>query len=228
MQYQSIAENAIILTFPDDRDRSLELLAIQHQLTNQKLPISETVLGYCTLTIYFDPFRISHDEISSIATKIGHSKQYSDREKGTFHRIPVCYDPIFGLDIDHVATSHQLTIEEVIRLHTSPTYDIAFLGFSPGFPFLTGMDKKLATNRKETPRREVSKGAVGIAGGEQTGVYPSASPGGWNIIGRTPIELLPLKEGKPTLFYPGGDQLSFYAISPSEFYEIYEEEQNKK
>src|SRR5690606_21636786 len=121
-------------------------------------------------------------------------------------------------DLQAVADYHSIDKKEVIRLHSHKRYQVLFLGFAPGFPFLTEVDTKIATPRKSNPRREVPGGSVGIAG-KQTGIYPSSSPGGWQIIGRTPIHLLPMKEDQPTFFQPG-DVIKFYPISAQEFRRI--------
>ena len=103
-------------------------------------------------------------------------------------KIPVCYDKEFALDIDRVSKYTKLSTDEIIHLHTKGKYLVYFLGFSPGFPYIGGMDLKLETPRLNSPRIEVMQGSVAI-GGKQTGIYPITSPGGWNIIGRTPLIL---------------------------------------
>jgi TIGR00370 family protein len=102
--------------------------------------------------------------------------------------IPVCYDPEFALDIDDVARRAAISPSEVIRLHSGAEYRVACIGFVPGFPFLAGLPKELATPRRDVPRKQIPPGSVGI-GGAQTGIYPLRSPGGWNLIGRTPLRL---------------------------------------
>ncbi|MGN8647400.1 5-oxoprolinase subunit PxpB [Gracilibacillus sp. HCP3S3_G5_1] len=223
MRLQSIAENALIMTFPYTSDLSSYLITLKKQLDNQPLFI-ETVIGYQTITIYFDPLQITHQEARKLVTTITEHK-YSDQIVSKLHHIPVCYDETFAFDIKSVTKIHQLPLKKLIELHTSPTYYVSFLGFSPGFPFLSGMDPNLATPRKETPRLNVPKGSVGIAG-SQTGIYPSTSPGGWQIIGRTPVDLLPLADGKPTLFAPG-DKIKFYPINQTEFEQLHKEERRE-
>lgn len=119
-------------------------------------------------------------------------------------KIPVVYD---GPDLQSVAEHHGITVEEVVRRHSEPTYEVAFLGFQPGFPYLLGLPKSLATPRLETPRLRVPAGSVGIAG-EQTGIYPIASPGGWRLIGRARVELFLPHQDPPTLLQPG-DRVRF-------------------
>jgi inhibitor of KinA len=129
--------------------------------------------------------------------------------------IPVCYDPEFGLDIEAVAAHHHYSVEEVIRLHTSATYLVYFLGFSPGFAYLGGLPQSLRTPRLATPRSQVAAGSVGIAG-DQAGVYPIDSPGGWRLIGRTPVRMFDASANPPARLQPG-DQVRFSAIDRSAF-----------
>src|SRR5690606_2544073 len=104
------------------------------------------------------------------------------------HVVPVVYGGEHGPDIDHVAKSAKLSTDEVVKLHTGATYHVAAIGFSPGFPYLLGLPEKLATARRATPRVRVAAGSVGI-GGSQTGIYPRETPGGWQLIGRTSLDL---------------------------------------
>lgn len=130
-------------------------------------------------------------------------------------RIPVCYDSQFAPDLESLATLHSINIEEVIRLHTSKKYRVYMLGFLPGFTYMGIVDPKIWTPRKEQPRTHVPAGSVGIAG-EQTGIYPFDSPGGWQIIGRTPIAMFSSENENPCYVAPG-DEVEFYPISVSAF-----------
>lgn len=130
-------------------------------------------------------------------------------------KIPVCYDPQFGFDLEALAYSKGLAVEELVNLHTSPSYRIHFIGFLPGFPYLSGLDPRLATARKSIPDRNIPAGSVAI-GGDQTGIYPQASPGGWHVIGRTPVSLFDFSSKIPFPFQMG-DQLRFEPISRAEF-----------
>ena len=129
--------------------------------------------------------------------------------------IPVCYGGEFGPDIDTVADSNGLTAAKVIELHCEPEYLIYMVGFTPGFPFLGGLPEKLYTPRLETPRTLVPEGSVGIAN-NQTGIYPVASPGGWQLIGRTPLKLFAPGRKNPFL-YQAGDRIKFKPISAEEY-----------
>ena len=129
--------------------------------------------------------------------------------------IPVCYEADLGPDLADVAALDSISVDDVIRLHTSATYLVYFLGFSPGFAYLGGLDEKLRTPRLATPRKHVVAGSVGIAG-EQTGVYPIDSAGGWRLLGRTPLRMFDPIADPPSRLQPG-DHVRFTAISRSEF-----------
>ncbi|MBO1911088.1 5-oxoprolinase subunit PxpB, partial [Microvirga sp. 3-52] len=116
-----------------------------------------------------------------------------------------------GPDLEYVAKSNNLSIEEVIQIHSENEYLVYMIGFAPGFPFLGGMDKRIATPRKETPRLTIPSGSVGIAG-KQTGVYPLETPGGWQIIGRTPLDLF-LPDMSPPTLLEAGDKIRFMPVS---------------
>ena len=128
-------------------------------------------------------------------------------------RIPVCYGGKFGPDLEEVANHAGLSAEEVILRHTAPDYHVYMLGFRPGFPYLGGLDPAIACPRRATPRQTVEQGSVGIAGA-QTGVYPEPSPGGWNLIGRTPLKLF--DEKALSLIHPG-DTVRFERIDETEY-----------
>ena len=134
--------------------------------------------------------------------------------EGRLVTIPVCYGGDFGPDLPFVAKHTGLTEAEVIALHTGREYRIYMLGFLPGFPYLGGLDERLFTPRLNTPRTAIPAGAVGI-GGEQTGIYPIASPGGWQLIGRTPRKLFDPESG--ALPYTAGDRIKFEPITAAEF-----------
>ncbi len=129
--------------------------------------------------------------------------------------IPVCYGGPYGPDLDFVAQANNMTPEKVIEIHTSTAYQIYMIGFTPGFPFLGGMDERIATPRLESPRTAVPAGSVGIAN-NQTGMYPVTSPGGWRLIGRTPLKLFNPDKENPFL-YQAGDLIKYKPISEKEY-----------
>ena len=129
--------------------------------------------------------------------------------------IPVCYGGEFGPDLGDVRGQNRSAENEVVRWHASAAYRVACVGFIAGFPFLSGLPSELATPRRTTPRKEVPAGSVGI-GGAQTGVYPRKSPGGWNLIGRTPLRLFDIQREPPAMLH-AGDQVCFREISREAF-----------
>lgn len=135
-------------------------------------------------------------------------------------QIPVCYDVQFGIDLHEISQKNKLSIDEIIQLHTTPTYQVFSIGFLPGFLYLGGLDKRLHIDRKSTPRLDVKKGAVGI-GGMQTGIYPKSSPGGWQILGNSPINFFEVSNEKPC-FAKAGDFIKFVPISLEEYHTISE------
>ncbi|HMP87871.1 MAG TPA: 5-oxoprolinase subunit PxpB, partial [Lacibacter sp.] len=133
--------------------------------------------------------------------------------------LPVCYDPVFGTDLAQLEAELQLPAAEIVRLHSSRTYHVFLLGFTPGFPYMGILPPELHCRRKTTASQTVAAGSVAIAG-TQTGIYPLSSPGGWNIIGRTPVSLVNPDQPSPFLLQPG-DEVKFTPISREEF-EAYE------
>ena len=163
------------------------------------------------------PETISYEVVSAVHANLdGLSAEGASAGKTIV--IPVCYGGEFGPDLEHVAQFHGITPDEVVRLHTDPTYLIAMLGFLPGFAYLSGLNPDLETPRLEVPRVRIEAGAVGI-GGAQTGIYPLPSPGGWQIIGRSPLRPYDA-EREPAFLYAAGDSIEFEAISPDEYAEI--------
>ncbi|WP_428911437.1 5-oxoprolinase subunit PxpB [Niallia sp. Krafla_26] len=185
----------------------------------------EYVPAFTTVTIYYDPqaiylndsstlpFEFVREQINEMLTRI----QYAiPNQKTNIIEIPVLYGGKWGPDIEFVANSNHLSIEEVINLHTANLYQVYMIGFAPGFPYLGGLSPKLATPRRQSPRLAIPSGSVGIAGA-QTGVYPLETPGGWQIIGRTPLQLFRPKDHPPSLL-KAGDQIRFKSINEEEFF----------
>jgi inhibitor of KinA len=185
---------------------------------------SSTVPAYTTLTVYYDPLALScsglpgADGFAKVSAHLQgiHAQQKSTATTpGDTITIPVCYGAELGPDIEDVARHNQLTVNEVINLHNAAIYTVYMIGFVPGFAYLGGMDARLATPRKVSPRKAVPAGAVGIAG-EQTGVYPMQTPGGWQLIGQTTVKLFDANRLQPSLL-KAGDKVKFQPISPEEF-----------
>lgn len=179
--------------------------------------IREVVPSYRSLLIMFDPLLLSRKVLRETVVRLARCNE-STRvfcQGGKEIRLPVCYGGNFGPDLEFVASHNGLSPEEVIELHSRESYPVYMLGFLPGFPYLGGMSKRIATPRLPTPRRKISAGSVGIAG-DQTGVYPLESPGGWRIIGRTPQRLFDPFRAEPFLVSPG-DRVCFEPIDRSDY-----------
>ncbi len=193
-----------------------EVFRIFTLLTSKKIEGIQTIHpAYNSVLVTFDPVKIrSHyifDKLFELL-KDKSSVQLPERRK---IEIPVCYENEFAPDIQDVAELNNLTVDEVIGYHTKPEYIVYFLGFSPGFPYLGEMLKEISASRLKTPRIKIPAGSVAI-GGDQTGVYPIASPGGWRIIGRTPRKLFSTDD-KPPVLLQMGDRVKFVPISKNEF-----------
>jgi len=182
-----------------------------------------TVPAYTTLTVFFDALLVIQSNLSGADCfeKVSgylaglKGKQNITNTLSETITIPVCYGSDFGPDLDEVANHTKLTVQEVINLHSAAVYKVYMIGFVPGFAYMGGMDEKLTTPRKSTPRGVVPAGSVGIAG-QQTGIYPLQTPGGWQIIGRTPLKMFDANQSRPALL-KAGDLVVFKQITQQQF-----------
>ena len=231
MDVVALGDSAVILRVVDnsggDSDEAIEaVLETVRRVEVAQIPgVIEVAPSYTTVAISYDP--IAAVEAGAPPDKIldwlcekirGATKARSKRTRPTTSReteIPVCYDREFALDIDDVAQSANLSAAEIARRHAAAHYRVSCVGFTPGFPFLSGLPPELATPRRPTPRTKIPTGSVAI-GGRQTGVYPVESPGGWNIIGRTPLQLFNSNRAAPALLR-AGDCVRFRAITRQQF-----------
>ena len=166
--------------------------------------------AYASVLIDFDPRESSHEELARLVEKSASERRPKKERAPNIVTIPVCYDNEFGPDFLEVAKHTKTSPEEVIRLHSSATYRVCFLGFSPGFAYLSGLPEALRVPRLDTPRKSVKAGTVAIAG-SQAAVYPVDSPGGWRLIGRTPVQMFDPDATSPVRLTPG-DVVKFAAI----------------
>ncbi|MGB2667469.1 MAG: 5-oxoprolinase subunit PxpB [Candidatus Acidiferrum sp.] len=171
--------------------------------------------AYTSLMVTFDARRVDHTVVEVVLRQFEQRAEAARRPKPCTVEIPVCYSGDFAPDLEEVAELHRLKPQEVIKLHVSHCYHAYFLGFAPGFAYLGDVPDEIATPRRDSPRRKVAAGSVGIAG-KQTAVYPFATPGGWNLIGRTPVQIF-RSDRKPMGLVSIGDQVKFRAISLEEF-----------
>jgi inhibitor of KinA len=203
----------------NDKVLAMEAWLRQHAFVGVK----DLVVAYSSLTVLYDPLLV-YNNYTPRPTVFEFVKKRLEEafeaanglsaQKGQEVLIPVCYNPEFGYDIRVVAAAKQMKVDELIDLHCSKPYRVYMIGFLPGFAYMGKVDQRLATPRKAQPR-EVEAGSVGIAGC-QTGIYPLQSPGGWQIIGRTPVKLFEAMNDPPALLC-AGDVVKFYPISKEEF-----------
>ena len=166
--------------------------------------LRDVVIGYCTVTIYFDPLRVDARWLEAEVRAIAQDSEGAPGAEPRVIEVPVCYDPEFAPDLADVAAFGGCSTEEVVELHASGVYRVYMVGFVPGFAYLAQVDDRIAMPRRTVPRTAVPAGSVAIAGG-QTGVYPRITPGGWNIIGRTPLKPYDPERPDPFLFRVGDD-----------------------
>lgn len=221
-----LGDTAITIDFGNCIDETInkEVIARFSQFQQQPLPgMIEAVPAYSSLTIYYDVIALRKKVVpgqtvfdwmkAQLEEKLQQSLEYNNTKVRQI-KIPVCYEEEFTLDIKHLSAEKNISAEEIIKIHTSKSYKVYMLGFLPGFAYMGEVDGKIAMPRKPQPVNIVA-GSVGIAG-KQTGIYPLASPGGWQIIGRTPVKLFDATKEESTLLR-AGDMVQFYSITKNEF-----------
>jgi inhibitor of KinA len=223
MRIEPLGDSALIVRVVTEFDAKESLDAVLHatrQLELAKIPgVIDLAPAYTTIGVFFDPARIrGFDEIKTAIERAMESSLEPARPRaggGSVIDVPVCYEDEFATDLADVARHANLSPEEIVARHAGASYRVTCVGFTPGFPYLSGLPQELATPRRGSPRKEIPAGAVAI-GGTQTGIYPRKSPGGWNLIGRTPLRLFDVERESPALFR-AGDHVRFRKISRSEF-----------
>jgi len=218
MTISQLNERAILVSFGNsiDVDVNRKVITLHKQLQRQPFAgFVESVPAYSSLAIFYHP--PAQFETIGVFLKNLDLSEESLIPDGSVIKVPVLYD---GEDLVLLAHQHQLDRDEVISIHTSKEYRVFMLGFLPGFAYMGSVDERITTPRKSSPRTAVPPGSVGIAG-IQTGIYPQASPGGWQLIGRTPIKIFDIKREQPCLLKPG-DMVRFYSINETEFNKLNE------
>jgi inhibitor of KinA len=218
-----LGDNALLISFGNNIDEACNqrVLQLYHRLKDAFPFILDLVPAYSSLAVYYDVLYLrqngtsAYEKIKTFLLPLLHQPQSEISNKESVIFIPVCYSTSFAPDLEMLAAQKNISVNEVIRLHTAGTYRVYTIGFLPGFPYMGKVDERIAMPRRTSPRTAVPAGSVGIAG-EQTGIYPITSPGGWNIIGQTPLKLFDASRKDPVLLQPG-DKVRFYAITQNEF-----------
>lgn len=221
MKYKPFGERSILIEWPQViSDETLKnVLCYKKEL--EKNFVKDKVYvksAYNSILITYDvTINYFYDEILTLK-RLYLSTKNERNTSFKLWKIPVCYDEIFGVDLEEISNKNDLSIFDIIKRHTSINYRVYFTGFLPGFLYLGGLDKQLHFPRKSNPRLNVAKGSVAI-GGSQTGIYPTESPGGWNIIGNTPLVFFNVNNENPC-FAQAGDQIQFISITKEEYNNI--------
>jgi KipI family sensor histidine kinase inhibitor len=211
-------DSSLLVEFGDEisPDINRRISATVQLLKEQHVEgVVDLIPAFCSLLINYDPRVISFEEISERVQGILKLDAKAGVQKKKIYEIPVCYGGEYGPDIEHIAQHAGLTVEEVIQIHSSRDYLIYMLGFLPGFCYLGGLDERIHTPRLANPRIKISAGSVGI-GGSQTGIYPLDSPGGWQLMGMTPVKTYDPERENPILV-EAGDYIRFVPIDEAEF-----------
>ena len=236
MKYElhPMGDRAILIEFGKEiNERNYEWVRKTSALLENEAPewLVEMVPSYTTLTLFYSPeyfFRtfqeqgLPHQMIVHELRRLFVNPLLENESKQRIVEIPVCYGGEFGPDLGYVAEKNQMTEEKVIEIHSHGDYLVYMLGFAPGFPYMGGMSKEIAAPRRSSPRKNIPPGTIGIAG-EQTGIYPISTPGGWQLIGRTPLQLFNPNQTPPTLLQ-AGDRIKFKSIDYEEFRFLEEKE----
>lgn len=227
VSFSQLGDSAIIINFENKIDETLssKVLHLFYKLKEKSFPfVKDIVPAYSSLAIFYDLLKLNNkNTINRFSLKI-----FTDQIKILLEedikipslpsrkiKLPVCYSEKYGLDLKDISIQKKLSPDEIIKLHTAKKYRVYMIGFLPGFAYMGEVDERIAISRKAQPRIIVEAGSVGIAG-MQTGIYPLDSPGGWQIIGKTPMKIFDKEKDDPVLLQPG-DEIEFYSITEDEF-----------
>ncbi len=222
IQFIPLGECAVLLSFGHTITDAIheKLMQVKNIIEDNPFPgFIETVPAYNSLTVFYTPSEVKKTA-GTISASVIHSLQQvieaiglNETEKtiSPVITIPVCYDDEYGIDLKELSTQLHLPVEQIVELHAKQVYKVFMIGFTPGFPYMGILDEQLFTKRKAQPRISVAAGSVAIAG-NQTGIYPLSTPGGWNIVGRTPLKLFNEQKENPFLL-KAGDTIQFTSIT---------------
>lgn len=217
-------DSALVVEFGNEINEAVneKVHALAKKIRQENIPgITEMIPTFRSLLVSYDMLQISYSKLSVMLSVLSRELEMNRAEHHRIVKIPCCYGARFGADLTDMERLTGLSREEIIELHSSVDYKIYMLGFLPGFVYLGGLDKRLEVPRLDTPRVRIGKGAVGI-GGNQTGIYPMDSPGGWRLIGGTPVDLYDPEREDPVLLR-AGEYIRFVPISIMDYYDIRQE-----
>ena len=217
MTFHPLGDSAILLKFDQkiDPDINQKVVSVVNSLTSNPIKgVTGWIPAYCSLMVSYDPMVIHYDQLESQLEEMSSAPSGPAKAPREFN-IPVCYGGEFGVDLEEVSKETSLSIKEIIDIHTSTQFRVYMLGFIPGFVYMGSIPPELNCSRKTTPRLKVPSRSVGLAG-QQTGIYPTEAPGGWQIIGRTPFNIIDLSQTNPFLF-EAGDSIRFNSIDQDEY-----------
>lgn len=225
LTYKPYGETSILIEWPSKIDEKIieDVIAFEKLISKEQKVISTTIaynsilVNYQNMYNYYGHYKHVNDFKNAVGKlqELYKSRVVLYKDKQKIWQVPVCYDLKFGLDLEELSQEKQMSVSDIVDKHSKPIYHIYFLGFQPGFLYLGGLDKDLHQPRKANPRLRVDKGSVGI-GGEQTGIYPLDSSGGWNIIGKSPITFFDVTNNNPCFAKPG-DKIQFVSIGISDY-----------
>jgi len=224
-RFQLASDCSLLITFGDgiSRKHHSDVARLFTLLQSEQNPgIRNIHPAYSSLLVSFDPLCVSPAEFEAFVRGLVDRIDSLEPLPSRRVEIPVCYDSTLGPDIGFVAAHNNISLDEVVQLHSSPQYLVYFLGFAPGFPYLGELPARLVTPRLPTPRVKIPAGSVAI-GGSQTGIYPVSTPGGWRIIGRTPLTLFQADRNPPSLLQMG-NIVQFKPITAEEFRDLTDRE----
>ncbi len=221
LRYTQFNSNSILIEWPAVIDENVlqNILNFKIRIENNYIKQKVEVINTCNSILIIYDFTIGNVNHKFLELKSLYKNENGVQDtKSLVWNIPVCYEDEFGIDLEVFSKKIKLSKLEIIKLHSNAIYMVYFIGFLPGFLYLGGLDKRLFLDRKKTPNLNVKKGAVAI-GGQQTGIYPQDSPGGWHIIGNSPIELFNANQNPPCLI-KAGDRVKFIPVDKQDYLDI--------
>lgn len=229
LSFSPLGDRALLLEVGEQTDPATvaRIRALAGHLAQLRLPgVLDFVPALCTLGIHYDPEQWRDESgartpyellVARIQQALPDLASLAVNE-GALRQIPVCYEADFGEDLASLAASQGLSTDQVVQIHSAAVYTVYMIGFAPGFAYLGPLDSRLVLPRRETPRPRVPAGSVAVAN-QYTGIYPADLPGGWHIVGRTPLHLFDLSRDQPSLL-SAGDRVQFTPISAADFHDL--------